>query len=334
MNKSIKCLGAKILNQLGIVGWYSARQKSVKILMYHRINNEPDCLGLTIHPQLFSQQLKYLKAHYKMVTLAEAVDMISHGVILDDCCVITFDDGYRDNYEIAAPLLAEQGVPATIFVTYDAIEFGHFGWGVFDRALLTATSGELDLGRWELGRYALTDRAAREKTVITLHRLLKKLPDAVKQEVVAHVVTIYGAESAAERTMMTWDEVNELAAGDLISIGAHTITHPILSRISDEQARQEIVEGKRLLEQKIGRTADFFAYPNGGREDISPQSIALVQGAGYRAACTTIFGIKVPGSNPFELARIDVTSSISTDSRNKFSPDVFAFALSGIFHRS
>ena len=133
--------------------------------------------------------------------------------------------------------------------------------------------------------------------------------------------------------MMTWAEVNELASGNMITIGAHTVTHPILSRISEAQARFEVVEGKRLLEEKLGRSVGLFAYPNGGREDIGPDVVALVKEAGYRAACTTIYGQNEVGVDPWELKRIDVTCAMSTDTRKKFSPDLFSLSLSGLFHR-
>ena len=333
MNKSIKCLGAKVLKSAGIIRRYIAQQKSVRILMYHRVNDDQDCLGLTVRPELFAHQLQYLKDNYEVITLAEAVSHIASGSISNNYCVITFDDGYRDNYQIAAPLLAEYGVPATIFVTCDAVETGQFGWGAFDRTLLTTKVGQIDLNRWGVGQYELINQAAREQAVITLHRLLKKLPDAVKQEIVAHVVATYGDGTGGQRTMMTWAEVAELAAGSLVTIGAHTVSHPILSRMPEAQARYEICEGKRTLEGKISRTVNFFAYPNGRREDIGPNIVALVKQAGFHAACTTIPGQNATGADPFELRRIDVTNSMSTDARSRFSPDLFAFSLSGLFQR-
>jgi len=333
MNKTVKCFGAKILNKAGVIRRYLSQQNAVRILMYHRVNDDPDCLGLTVSPELFSRQLHYLKDNFELITLDEAVSRISSDSITSNCCVITFDDGYRDNFHVAAPLLEEHGVPATIFVTYDAIETGQFGWSTFDWTLLNTKSGNIDLSRWGLGEYALADQVTRENVVIALHRQLKKLPDSEKQGIVAHVVAKYGDETASARTMMTWDEVRELAVGSLVTIGAHTITHPILTRIPEAEARHEVIEGKRLLEDKIGLTVDFFAYPNGGREDISLEVVELVKEAGYRAACTTIFGNNVPGASLLELDRIDVTPSMSSDVKNRFSPDLFAFSLSGIFNK-
>ena len=327
MKRNIKVIGARVLNRLGIIARCTPRQ-SVVILVYHRVNRNPDCLGLTVPPELFSLQLRYLKDHFRIVSVKDAVRMISEKSVDTRCCAVTFDDGYRDNFEIAAPLLAEHGVSATFFVTYDAIETGQFGWGAFDRTILNFPEAKLDLSDRGLGTYHLGSQADREQAVIALHRLLKLQADSLKRQAVDHVVSKYGDESSAERTMMNWDEVRQLAHDDLFTIGAHTITHPILSRVSHDQAVHEVTDCKRLLAAKIGRTVDFFAYPNGGKEDINNDIISVVKKSRYNAACTTISGLNMPGDNPFLLKRIDVTTSMSTDYYKKFSPDMFRFYIS------
>lgn len=289
-------------------------------------------MGLTVPPELFSLQLRYLKDHFRIVSVKDAVRMISEGTVTTRCCAVTFDDGYRDNFEIAAPLLAEHGVPATIFVTYDAINTGQFGWGAFDRTILNFPAAKLDLSDWGLGAYPLGSQAHREQAVVALHRLLKQQSDSVKRDVVGHVVSTYGGNVAVERVMMSWDEVMQLAKNDLFTIGAHTVSHPILSRVSHDQAVHEIADCKQLLEANIGQPIDFFAYPNGGKEDIGNEIISIVKKTGYDAAFTTISGLNVYGDDVFSLKRIDVTMNISADSKNIFSPDMFAFYISGILN--
>lgn len=327
--KSLKVFGTKILNRLGVIKKCIPKQ-SVLILMYHRVNKTQDCLGLTVSPDLFSLQLQYLKDNYRIVSVKDAVKMISKKSVDTRCCAVTFDDGYRDNIEIAAPLLAKHGVPATIFVTYDAIETGQFGWGAFDRTILNFRDQKLDLSAWGVGEYQLTTKTHREQAVVELHRLLKQEPDSVKKDVVGHVVSTYGDAGSPERVMMDWDEVRLLAQDGLFTIGAHTVTHPILSRISREQAVHEIINGKQLLECKIGKYVDFFAYPNGGKKDINNDIISIVKKAGYKAAFTTIYGLNAPGDESHFLKRIDVTTNMSTNNKENFSPDMFKFYISGI----
>lgn len=321
------------MTKLGITDYYDSRNKSLLILMYHRINPQSDCLGLTIDPELFVQQLEYLRQHYEVISIDEAISRLSFGTDIKNSCVITFDDGYRDNYQIAAPLLAEHNLPATVFVTYDAIQTGQFGWGAFDRTLLTTRSEMLDLQEFGLGRYSLSNQVSRESAVISLHRLLKQKPDAEKTKIVEHVIANYGDDTSGERTMMNWAEVNELANSGLVTIGAHTVTHPILSRVPHDQAKYEITEGKRLIEEQIGRSVDFFAYPNGQPADIGPEIVDLVKEAGYRGACTTIAGRNHKDSDPFNLKRIDVTVSMATDYYGRFSSELFATMISGVIYK-
>jgi len=274
-----------------------------------------------------------LKDHFRIVSVKDAVRMISEKSVDTRCCAVTFDDGYRDNFEIAAPLLTEHGVPATIFVTYDAIETGQFGWGAFDRTILNFPGAKMDLSGWGLGEYFLGSQAHRKQAVVALHRLLKQQSDSVKTDVVEHVVSTYGDKTVVERVMMNWEEVRQLAQDDLFTIGAHTVTHPILSRVSHGQAVHEIADCKHLLEAKIGQSIDFFAYPNGGKEDVNDDIISIVQKAKYKAAFTTISGFNASGDKAFDLKRIDVTMNISTDSGGFFSPDMFEFYTSGILHK-
>ena len=333
MNKSSKCFGAKLLNRSGIVRRYDTRRSAARILMYHRVNTASDCLGLTVSPELFSQQLAFLADNYEVISLEDAVTRLTTGSLSGNCCVLTFDDGYRDNHHFAAPLLQKYNLPATIFVTVDAVETGQFGWSAFDHALLTTPERVVELAHWGLGDFTLESQVAREQVVVRLHQLLKKLPDIKKKEIVTQVITRYGDGTVLGRIMMTWSEVKELAYGGLITIGAHTMTHPILSRVPPEQAWYEIVKSKHVIEENVGKSVDYFAYPNGGREDISPDVISQVKRAGYRAACTTISGHNVVGSDPWTLQRIDVTNSMSTDTKGQFSSDLFALSLSGLLRR-
>lgn len=333
IKKTIKCMGAKVFKKLGITDGIEARNKSVHILMYHRINSDPDCLGLTVSPELFSNQLQYLKDNYEMISLSEAVTRINSGELNGNCRVITFDDGYRDNYQIAAPLLANKNIPATIFVTYDAIQTGHFGWGAFDRTLLGTKLKKIDLQSFGLGCYRLDSQTAREQAVVTLHGLLKQRADAEKQAVVDHVVTLHEDDFYGDRTMMNWAEVTELARSGIVTIGAHTITHPILSRVTLAQVKHEVSEGKRLIEQKLGVEVNYFAYPNGRPDDIGQGVVNLVREAGYLGACTTIAGRNPAGCDPLYLKRVDVTKDMSTDSKGSFSPELFAAMTSGFLNR-
>lgn len=304
--------------------------KRLQILMYHKINSGSDPLGLTIGPELFARQLQYLTEQYTVISLAEAVSRLESGAIDRDFVVITFDDGYRDNYSVAYPILQRYGAPATIFVTVDAVESGTFGWHRFDSAILGTTRSELDLIGAGLGRYDLSCREKRERAVVELHRALKRLPDAGRQAVMARVLAEHGDLGGATRSMLCWDEVREMQAGGLVTIGAHTLSHPILTRIPNDSALAEIRDSKSRLEQETGVPVEFFAYPNGSRDDFNAEIVAMVKACGYRAACSTISAEHFDVIDRFSLPRTDVTEGVSCRFDGSFSRNLFSVKVSGM----
>lgn len=306
------------------------RQGKLEILMYHKVNYGSDPVCLTVDPDFFQRQIRYLKENYIIISLAEAVERFVNETIDRDYVVITFDDGYRDNYQYAYPILQEFKVPATIFITYDAVETGTIGWHRLDKTILDSPNQVLDLDEFGLGHFSLANRDCREKTLIKLHHYLKKVPDIVRQSVIDYILEAHNNSYANQRIMLSWDEILEMQQSDLVIIGSHTLTHPILTQVPRATAFWEIGESKRLLESKIGRTVDFFAYPNGGWEDFDHEIVAMVKESGYRAACTTISSRQFSVLEPFILPRRDITTNGCRGINGKFSKEIFSLRVSGM----
>ncbi len=215
-------------------------------------------------------------------------------------------------------------------VTYDAIESGVFGWELFDKAILYTKADELDLSDFGLGFVSLDGRSQRESVVRDLHRELKRRPNCEKADIVQHVEMRYGDEANNKRIMLGWKELREMAATKIFTIGAHTVSHPILSKVCFDEARHEIINGKRLIEERLGSSVKFFAYPNGQQNDFTEENISLVRKAGYLAACTTMTGRNKAGCDLLKLRRFDVTVDMSTDGQGHFVPELFGVKISGI----
>jgi len=330
MRHDFKVHAASCLQRLGITRWAENRRKVIHILMLHKVNPVDHPLGLSIGPGLFEEVVVFLKEKYGILSLDQALGRLA-GPDPGKGCVLTFDDGYRDNYDYAFPILKKHGAPATIFVTLDALDSGVFAWEPFDRAILAASRSELDLESFGLGSLPLLED--RGPLLGELHQKLKALPHARKCEIVNHVVAQLGDGMPGERSMLSWSEAREMADSGLMTIGAHTISHPILSRVEPETARREIVEGKALIEERLGRAVRHFAYPNGGRGDFDASHVSLVAGGGYLSACTTLAGNCTSGSDPFRLKRIDLTPSVCLDTRGAFCPALLTAKLSGLFMR-
>lgn len=250
------------------------------ILMYHRVTNEFRS-PLAVSPERFKRQLAYICEHYQVVPLREMVARLGVDEPLTaPLAAITFDDGYRDNLEIAAPILRQFGVPATLFFAPGPQELGRpFWWDLMDAI-------------------GLTDESALER--------LKELPYVEFQEMVTEAIAELRPQRVTElvkRLYLTWDEVREWM-GLGMGIGAHTLTHPILSRLTEEQARWEIFQSRAVIERQGGKAIDLFSYPNGRAEDFTAETTAILRDEGFRAACTTIKGWNDRETDPLRLRRI------------------------------
>lgn len=332
MRHLLKTFVALGLNVLGIIDWYEKRQNVINILMLHQINYSNNSLGLSITPELFEELVVFLKSRYDLLSFDQAVDRLkTHDN--QSGCVLTFDDGYRDNYDHAFPILKKHAAPATIFVTSDALETGVFGWDLFDQAVTKTDAAVINLEQLGLKSYRLADYE-RASLIADLHRKLKTLPHSKKNQIVEHVIANYGDSDSKQRTMLTWEEAREMADSGLITIGAHTITHPILSRVDSVQARHEIITGKSFIEARLGFSVHYFAYPNGGVSDFNDEHVDMVKQAGYLAACSTMAGTNGEKTDLFRLRRIDVTTRMCTDRAGHFSPPLLLAKTSGVFMRN
>jgi peptidoglycan/xylan/chitin deacetylase (PgdA/CDA1 family) len=306
------------------------RPGTLVILMYHKINNQEDPLGLTITPDFFREQIKYLVEQYTVISLEEAVSRLKSDTINQNYVAITFDDGYRDNYTFAYPTLQRYKVPVTIFVTHDAIESGTIGWYRFDAAILRTDRKYINLSDFDLGHYSLATYDEKAHAIIELHRYLKKVSNEYSQTVISQVLRKLGNPGADDRIMLSWAEIREMLGSGLIAIGSHTLTHPILTQVSCDIALTEICESKRLLEEKIGRPVKYFAYPNGSRSDFNEKIIAMTKGCGYEAACSTVSSSYYSKNDLYSLPRMDVTGNICRGICGGFSRSMFSVNVSGM----
>jgi len=303
------------------------------ILMYHKVNPKSDLLGLSISPSFFDYQLAFLKSRYRVISLADALTMISDGIPMGDHAVITFDDGYRDNYDHAFPLLRKHGLPATVFVTVDALETGIFGWNTFDKAIQDGRLDRIDLTQFDLGVIRIATAGEKKRAIVHLHRELKQCDHGTRKAVVTYVVNMLAHGSSPERVMLSWDEAREMQKSGLVVIGSHTVTHPILTRVDRGTARDEIIRSKAVIEERLGTVVDLFAYPNGRTVDFDDDIISMLAQAGYRAACTTVHGSVGAGDDLFRLLRVDVTYGMCRGIGGRFSPGMFEAAMSSGFRK-
>jgi peptidoglycan/xylan/chitin deacetylase (PgdA/CDA1 family) len=275
-----------------------------RILYYHRVNNAHDPFFPAISTDLFEAEMRFVSKHYRVVSLAELVERLG-GHDTEPVLAITFDDGYRDNYQNAFPILQRYGVPATIFLTTGSMDTGEALW--FERLALAVKKTSrtfIDLDLPATSRLWLRTQAERLAANTHMFSALRSIPDSDRRALLKAVIKHLGVRDDAERDrqMLAWDDVRFMSAHH-ITFGGHTVSHPFLSRLSRDEFRWEVSECKRRVEEEVQRSAAYFAYPNGREEDFGLANKALVREAGYRAAVTTIWGVNTSSTDPFELRR-------------------------------
>jgi peptidoglycan/xylan/chitin deacetylase (PgdA/CDA1 family)/CelD/BcsL family acetyltransferase involved in cellulose biosynthesis len=287
------------------IGCRKRTETSVRILYYHGVNDERHPFFDAISTSLFEQQMRYLARHYKVVPLAEATRLLEEGGRPEMVVAVTFDDGYRDNYENAFPILNRYGLPATIFLTTGSLDSGEPLW--FEQlaeAIQKTTREYIDLEFDIPRRFWLRTEAERLESKRRIFGLLRQMDTAACQERLEEVRRLLGPVAASERRnrMLTWDQVRKMKANG-IDFGGHTVTHPFLSRLAPDKALWEVTECKRRIEEELQQPAGYFAYPNGQPEDFAASNKELLRAAGYRAAVTTIWGMNYQSSDRMELRR-------------------------------
>ena len=277
------------------------------ILGYHRVSDGPDPYDLAVSPERFAEQLEVLGRRGRPLPLGELPGLLATGGVPKRSVVLTFDDGYADVLHLAKPLLEQFGIPASVFVVSGALG-RELWWDRLDRLASTATAVGLRLilpigdsmFRWPMKGVTTSEEGLRR----SLYPRLRQLDSAACEAVLDQLGELIGesAETGAVgyRRVVTSDELRCLSEGDLVQIGAHTMTHPALSQLSAERQREEIAGSRRDLEAALGRQVTGFSYPFG---DTGAGAARLVQEAGFLYACESRSAVAWRRTEQFALPR-------------------------------
>lgn len=293
------------------------QRRRVLILMYHGLVDRQSSGEWTQLPlRDFESQMRHISDHFNPVSLDDAVEYLSgNGSISPNPVVVTFDDGYESNFKLGPKILEEHNIPATVFVTSSLIrnenEEGEPLW--FDAVTeMISSYGErtIDLTEYGLGRFDLGNIAGRQAAADRICEEMKGRDVERKRQILSAMMARLGASRVEDESHRgaSWKEVADSAP--LMTVGAHSVNHEILSKLGMDAARREISESKKTIEEKTGRKVFYFAYPNGRREDYTSETVEFVRESGYKAAVTTMEGLNEVGCNLFELKRIGVGSDI------------------------
>jgi peptidoglycan/xylan/chitin deacetylase (PgdA/CDA1 family) len=277
--------------------------KSLIILFYHRVLPENDPFAIdTISILEFENHLKVLARHFNVLNLSDAVIMLKEGTLPPNAVCITFDDGYKDNYDFAFPLLEKYNMPATIFLASDYINTERLLW--HDQILQAFKNSRIKDFHYPAARVkaVLTDKKAKIKTAYTVLEWLKQFNKYEQENHIRKIVDILDFNHNNYRMMLNWQEIKQMSRNE-ISFGAHTKHHQILSKLDNEQLLEEIIESKESIEDELGGPVNTFAYPNGKFGDYDNRAIDILSNAGITCSVTTNYGVATKFSNPLELPR-------------------------------
>jgi peptidoglycan/xylan/chitin deacetylase (PgdA/CDA1 family) len=273
--------------------------------MYHRISICDDQWSIDIvNPSSFESQLQYLRNNYAIVPLSNLLQylQVRHRSSIKRIAALTFDDGYKDIVTYALPLLNKYHVPATIFLATGYIGSDTpFWWDNVGYAIEYTQRRVLKLGQF--GDYQFDTLTQRRATASTIIERLKKLPNESRIRVINELLSEAGVsmpEKLVKELILSWEGVHQLSAAG-IDIEAHSVTHPILTNMSLERARREVIESRSDIEKQLNHPVTLFAYPNG---DCSPEIVKILKEEGFVGAVTTNPVWITSRSSPYLLGRI------------------------------
>jgi peptidoglycan/xylan/chitin deacetylase (PgdA/CDA1 family) len=293
----------------------AAGKRRLTVLAYHRID-DPHAPGfdtfkpnVSATPEAFAAQMDFIRRRFHVVYDQQVVGWLRGENSLPPYpLLITFDDGYRDNLVNALPILRERGLPAIVFLATDYIgNDAPFNWDLAAYCFHHTAQSEADLPA--LGPQSWNGGGEREAVLNRLLARLKTLPDAESRAAYQALPWALGVEvpgRAFAGMHLSWDEVREMTLSG-VSMGGHTQTHPILTRVSPDRAQAEIAGSKARIEDELGRQITTFAYTNGTPTDYNPAVESIVYKAGYEAAYTLVPGparFDEVGANPFAIRRV------------------------------
>ena len=245
---------------------------------------------LEITPDFLDRALTLIRAEgYDLVSLDEALARLSAPRNGRFFVALTFDDGYRDNVEHAWPVLAKHGAPWTLFVTTGfADRTARLWWLELEEAIRALRQVNLTLPDGPFTAQTGSD-AQKQRAFDKLYWRLRKQPEAILLSAISDLATAAGIGSAAlvERECLPWETLRALAGAPGVTIGAHTLSHPMLAKHEAAFARREMTEGKARLESELGMPIRHFAYPVGDPTSAGPRDFALAKSAGFASAVTT-----------------------------------------------
>ena len=282
--------------------------RKVVILMYHRVADSKkeelfDCNMISSSKKNFEEQVRHLSSFFNVISFNDLLSYWRNEQhIPKKSVIITFDDGYKDNYSCAYPILKKYRLPATIFLATGHIGNNKLFW--WDKIAYVVKKSKIK--EFKLKGFGACSLMDRNKAIKSLQRYAKKLEETQKVKFIDQLQKMTKVRTPnAKNLFLSWSNVREMSKNG-IYFGAHSVSHPILTRISLKQAKHEIINSKEKIERETANQVKVFAYPNGALGDMSDDIGKFLKQSGFSFALSTIYGVNKLCIDPFRLKRIGI----------------------------
>jgi peptidoglycan/xylan/chitin deacetylase (PgdA/CDA1 family) len=297
---------------LDLAGQFAA--PGAAILMYHSVRGDPRELGDLIAPtithasSLFRRQMEIVAREYAPVTVDDVLRFLKGETYLPRRAVaVTFDDGFADNEEIAAPILNHFGIRATFYATVDLIGTSKLPWYCRLRHAFLKTQKTAWREASNGTVWSLRGAEARAAALQAAFELCAPLVADIQETLVRDIETALeiGVPAVPKPLMMSWDQLRRLQAQGH-AVGSHTLSHPNAAYVArEDDLRRELVESKQRIERELGTEVSHFSYPHPAlNPQWSERTVKMTESAGYRSAVTTTIGRVSADSDPLCLRRV------------------------------
>lgn len=279
------------------------RGARLSVLIFHRVLAEPDPLFPDeMCARRFDAVCSWLASWFNVMPLDEAVACLKAGIVPPRAACITFDDGYSDNHRIAMPILQRHGLTATFFIATGFLDGGRMWNDTVIESIRRSNGSSLDLSSLGLGQHSVSSIPDRQAAIAALLKQIKYFAIDERSAITEQIASLQVARLPDDLMMRSSDVKSMRQAG--MQIGAHTVSHPILAALGDEQARREIQGSKIFLEELLGERVGLFAYPNGKPgEDYTADNVNVVRSLDFDAAVSTQWGATTAEDDLFQVRR-------------------------------
>ncbi len=287
--------------------------RNLRILCYHRVMDidyrhfEFDDEVVDAAVADFDRQMRFVARHFNVIGFKELEEYKRRGIFPKNSLIVTFDDGYKDFYTNAYPVLKRYKMPATIFLTTGHIGTNRLFW--WDKlAFFIKNTPKKEISITHNGntyKYDLSTYARRQQSLNALNRLMKKIKNEEREVIIGFIEKSAGIKidpSATKDMILSWEDIKTMS-NNSIEFGAHSVTHPLLSYLPPAKIEREIFLSKKKIEQQIKEPVAVFAYPCGVYNEMCKEA---VKKAGFAFGCTYTKGVNNFKTDSYELKRIGV----------------------------